>query len=179
MNHKLHNGDIEEGEEEEEEEEEDAESSYSHITSSESLKAQEDSDTPLASLEAQVPEEPNGKPRPHGLVCVREVLRFLVSITDPRDTSSNSPRLMATGLGLVSVALEVGCKELNRFPSLLAVVGNRLCRHMIMVCVHPLMFVCPLMCVMCVSPHVAPLSANKSRTIRPVLCCSKEPFSTV
>ena len=49
-------------------------------------------------------------PPPHGVVCVREVLRFLVSITDPRD-SGNSSRLIATGLGLIHVALEVGCQH--------------------------------------------------------------------
>lgn len=69
-------------------------------------------------------------PPPHGVVCVREVLRFLVSITDPRD-GGNSSRLMATGLGLVHVALETGCQQMSK--SLMSIVGSKLCRHLIMV----------------------------------------------
>lgn len=84
-----------------------------------------------------------GRGAPHGLSCVKEVLRFLVSITDPRD-AGNSSRLIGIGLGLVTVALEVGCRELGRFPSLLGIVSNRLCRHLMMVSVCERVSVCLL-----------------------------------
>ena len=80
--------------------------------------------------------EEESAPPPHGLVCVREVLRFLVSIIDLRD-SGNTNRLMATGLGLVHVALETGCQYMSE--SLMSIVGSKLCRHLILVMVSCIM----------------------------------------
>ena len=68
---------------------------------------------------------------PYGMACVREVLRFLVSLTSPT-YDQNTPAMIATSLGLVTVALEVGGEHINKCPSLLQLVKDQLCRNLML-----------------------------------------------
>lgn len=69
---------------------------------------------------------------PHGLVSLREVLKFLVTIINPRDRG-NSRRLIGIGLELLTVALE-GCgRDVTRFPTIMSIIKDQLCRHLISV----------------------------------------------
>ncbi|NXK72402.1 GBF1 factor, partial [Amazona guildingii] len=64
---------------------------------------------------------------PYGLPCIRELFRFLISLTNPHDRH-NSEVMIHMGLQLLTVALEsapiVNCQ------SLLGLVKEELCRHL-------------------------------------------------
>lgn len=68
---------------------------------------------------------------PYGMACVREVLRFLVSLTSPTN-DQNTPAMISTSLSLVTVALEVGGEHINRCPSLLYLIRDQLCRNLLL-----------------------------------------------
>ncbi|XP_019862575.1 PREDICTED: Golgi-specific brefeldin A-resistance guanine nucleotide exchange factor 1-like, partial [Amphimedon queenslandica] len=57
-----------------------------------------------------------GEKSPHGMPCVREVLRFFISIINPKDR--NDKRVICIGLDLVTVMLECGGKSLVDIKSL-------------------------------------------------------------
>ncbi|KAH0624366.1 hypothetical protein JD844_031764 [Phrynosoma platyrhinos] len=64
---------------------------------------------------------------PYGLPCIRELLRFLISLTNPHDRH-NSEVMIHMGLQLLTVALELA--SVANFPSLLALVKEELCRYL-------------------------------------------------
>ncbi|CAI8046654.1 Golgi-specific brefeldin A-resistance guanine nucleotide exchange factor 1 [Geodia barretti] len=66
---------------------------------------------------------------PYGLPCVRELLRFLVSIINVKERN-NSESLLHIGLNLVTVVLESGREDLCRFPSLAQLVQDNLSRSL-------------------------------------------------
>ncbi|SGY37639.1 BQ5605_C003g01849 [Microbotryum silenes-dioicae] len=69
------------------------------------------------------------EPLPFGLPSLQEVMRVLVSLLNPHDQQhTDSMRLMA--LGLLNIAFEVGGRSISRFPSLRAMVGDHLCKHL-------------------------------------------------
>ncbi|SCV67937.1 BQ2448_58 [Microbotryum intermedium] len=69
------------------------------------------------------------EPLPFGLPSLQEVMRVLVSLLNPHDQQhTDSMRLMA--LGLLNIAFEVGGRSIGRFPSLRAMVGDHLCKHL-------------------------------------------------
>ena len=68
---------------------------------------------------------------PYGMACVKEVLRFLVSLTSPT-YDQNTTAMIATALGLVTVALEVGGEHINKCPSLLYLIKDELCRNLLL-----------------------------------------------
>ncbi|XP_039215978.1 Golgi-specific brefeldin A-resistance guanine nucleotide exchange factor 1 isoform X3 [Crotalus tigris] len=64
---------------------------------------------------------------PYGLPCIRELLRFLISLTNPHDRH-NSEVMIHMGLQLLTVALELTC--VANCPSLLELVKEELCRYL-------------------------------------------------
>ncbi|XP_070398322.1 Golgi-specific brefeldin A-resistance guanine nucleotide exchange factor 1 isoform X4 [Nothobranchius furzeri] len=64
---------------------------------------------------------------PYGLPCLRELLRFLISLTNPHDRH-NTDAMMHMGLQLLTVALESA--HIANYQSLLVLVKDELCRHM-------------------------------------------------
>lgn len=68
--------------------------------------------------------------QPYGLVCVRELFRFLISLCNPLD-SQNTSGMVHLGLSLVSTALEVAADQLAKYPSLLYLVKDPLCRNLL------------------------------------------------
>ncbi|KAK3850300.1 hypothetical protein Pcinc_042986 [Petrolisthes cinctipes] len=67
---------------------------------------------------------------PHGAACVREVLRFLVSLTAPTN-EQNTPAMTLTALNLLTAGLEIGAAEVGRRAGLLALVADPLCHHLL------------------------------------------------
>ncbi|KAM8739258.1 Golgi-specific brefeldin A-resistance guanine nucleotide exchange factor 1 isoform 2-T3 [Acanthopagrus schlegelii] len=64
---------------------------------------------------------------PYGLPCLRELYRFLISLTNPHDRH-NTDTMMHMGLQLLTVALESG--HIANYQSLLSLVKDELCRHL-------------------------------------------------
>merc|ERR1719470_728496 len=67
---------------------------------------------------------------PYGLPAVYELLRFLASLINPHETA-NSEAQINIGLALITTALEVGVDSLSRFPSLLGLTQDSICRNLI------------------------------------------------
>ncbi|XP_035185213.1 Golgi-specific brefeldin A-resistance guanine nucleotide exchange factor 1 isoform X4 [Oxyura jamaicensis] len=64
---------------------------------------------------------------PYGLPCIRELFRFLISLTNPLDRH-NSEVMIHMGLQLLTVALESA--PIANCQSLLGLVKEELCRHL-------------------------------------------------
>ncbi|XP_069394419.1 Golgi-specific brefeldin A-resistance guanine nucleotide exchange factor 1 isoform X2 [Paralichthys olivaceus] len=64
---------------------------------------------------------------PYGLPCLRELFRFLISLTNPHDRH-NTDAMMHMGLQLLTVALESA--DIANYQSLLGLVKDELCRHL-------------------------------------------------
>ncbi|XP_041865617.1 Golgi-specific brefeldin A-resistance guanine nucleotide exchange factor 1 isoform X2 [Melanotaenia boesemani] len=64
---------------------------------------------------------------PYGLPCLRELFRFLISLTNPHDRH-NTDAMMHMGLQLLTVALEAA--HISNYQSLLVLVKEELCRHL-------------------------------------------------
>ncbi|XP_076459823.1 Golgi-specific brefeldin A-resistance guanine nucleotide exchange factor 1-like isoform X2 [Babylonia areolata] len=68
---------------------------------------------------------------PYGLPCVRELFRFLISLTNPVDRH-NTDVMIHMGLSLLTVALETGADHISSYNSLLYLVKDELCRSLSM-----------------------------------------------
>ncbi|KAJ0174841.1 hypothetical protein K1T71_009949 [Dendrolimus kikuchii] len=68
--------------------------------------------------------------QPYGLGCVRELFRFLISLCNPLD-QQNTSAMVHLGLSLVGTALEVGADQIAKYPSLLYLVKDPLCRNLL------------------------------------------------
>nr|CAD7196617.1 unnamed protein product [Timema douglasi] len=66
---------------------------------------------------------------PYGVVCVRELLRFLISLCNPLD-KQNTETMVHMGLTLLTVALEVGADSIGQYGSLLVLVRDEMCRNL-------------------------------------------------
>ncbi|XP_075466806.1 Golgi-specific brefeldin A-resistance guanine nucleotide exchange factor 1 isoform X11 [Ascaphus truei] len=64
---------------------------------------------------------------PYGLPCIRELFRFLISLTNPHDRH-NSEVMIHMGLQLITVALESA--PIANYASLLGLVKDELSRHL-------------------------------------------------
>lgn len=62
-------------------------------------------------------------------MCVREMFRFLISLTNPMD-KQNTDGMIHLGLTLLTVAFEVGADSIGKYSSLLMLVKDELCRNM-------------------------------------------------
>lgn len=71
-------------------------------------------------------------PTPYSLPCVRELLRFLVSLINPYD-QHNTDVMIHMGLSLLTIALESGADHIARFQSLLALVKDDMAKHLVFV----------------------------------------------
>ncbi|VDP33506.1 unnamed protein product [Soboliphyme baturini] len=67
---------------------------------------------------------------PYGLPCVRELLRFLITLCNPWE-QQNSGSMIELALNLIIVALEAGADHLGKYSVLLPMVQNELCRNII------------------------------------------------
>jgi len=67
---------------------------------------------------------------PYGLPAVYELLRFLASLINPHEPA-NSEAQINIGLSLITTALEVGVDSLVKFPSLLGLAQDSICRNLI------------------------------------------------
>ncbi|CAH0720521.1 unnamed protein product, partial [Brenthis ino] len=76
------------------------------------------------------PQEESLNLQPYGLVCVRELFRFLISLCNPYD-KQNTTDMVQQGLSLVATALEVGADHIADCPSLLYLVKDPLCRNLL------------------------------------------------
>ena len=63
---------------------------------------------------------------PYGLPCVRELLRFLISLT----STKNSELMISMGLNLITIGLESGIDYISSFQSLLAYVKDDLLKNL-------------------------------------------------
>jgi brefeldin A-resistance guanine nucleotide exchange factor 1 len=66
---------------------------------------------------------------PYGVVCVRELFRFLISLCNPLD-KQNTETMIHIGLTLLTVALEIGADSIGKYNSLLSLVKDELCRNL-------------------------------------------------
>uniref|UniRef100_A0A0M3K5K3 Mitochondrial inner membrane protease subunit n=1 Tax=Anisakis simplex TaxID=6269 RepID=A0A0M3K5K3_ANISI len=79
------------------------------------------------------PQPINVKPTshiPYGLPCARELLRFLIALTNPLDRA-NTESMILMGLNLLTVALEAGADYLHNYVLLMPLVKNELCRALL------------------------------------------------
>lgn len=66
---------------------------------------------------------------PYGLPCIRELLRFIVSLCNPLD-KQNTDTMMHMGLSLLTVALEIGADSIGKYHTLLAIVKDDMCKNL-------------------------------------------------
>lgn len=66
---------------------------------------------------------------PYGLPCIRELLRFIVSLCNPLD-KQNTDTMMHMGLSLLTVALEVGADSIGKYDTLLSIVKDDMCKNL-------------------------------------------------
>eukprot|EP00731_Ephydatia_muelleri_P005229 Em0002g1405a len=85
-------------------------------------------DAPPTSSLSRVPEK-HRSVAPYGLPCVRELLRFLISIINSKDRH-NSEALVTIGLNLVCAALECSGPVVCQYQSLLLLIQDGLCRNL-------------------------------------------------
>ena len=69
---------------------------------------------------------------PYGLPCVRELFRFLISLTNPLDRH-NTDVMVHMGLSLLTVAHESGADHIAVYSSLLSLVKDDLCKSLFFV----------------------------------------------
>ncbi|XP_061379178.1 Golgi-specific brefeldin A-resistance guanine nucleotide exchange factor 1 isoform X2 [Danaus plexippus] len=75
-------------------------------------------------------QEESSNLQPYGLVCVKELFRFLISLINPLEPQ-NTSAMVQLGLSLVGTALEVAADHLAKCPALLGLVRDPLCRNLI------------------------------------------------
>lgn len=63
---------------------------------------------------------------PYGLPCIRELLRFLITLINARNPDS----MKAMGLNLITIAFESGVDHIAAYQSLLAYVKDDLCKNL-------------------------------------------------
>lgn len=71
---------------------------------------------------------------PYGLPCVRELFRFLVSLSNPVDRH-NTDVMIHMGLSLLTVALESAADHISRYSSLMCLVKDDMCKDLFFVSV--------------------------------------------
>ncbi|ODN01253.1 Golgi-specific brefeldin A-resistance guanine nucleotide exchange factor 1 [Orchesella cincta] len=67
---------------------------------------------------------------PYGIPCVRELLRFLVSLINPHD-KQNTEMMVHLGLKLLLVAVESDMEGISKHPQLCAIVRNEFVKNLI------------------------------------------------
>ncbi|KAF5306262.1 hypothetical protein FQA39_LY08960 [Lamprigera yunnana] len=66
---------------------------------------------------------------PYGIISVREMFRFLITLCNPLD-KQNTDSMIHLGLTLLTVSFEVSADNIGKYTSLLTLVKNDLCRNL-------------------------------------------------
>lgn len=66
---------------------------------------------------------------PYGLPCIRELMRFLITLINPLD-KQNSDSMIHMGLSLLTIGLEVGADSIGKYDTLLEMMKDDLCRNL-------------------------------------------------
>ncbi|PAV79155.1 hypothetical protein WR25_16601 isoform J [Diploscapter pachys] len=74
--------------------------------------------------------EPAPEQMPYGLPCCRELLRFLIALTNPYDRQ-NTESMIVLGLNLITVALEAAADHLASYSFLVPLIKDNLCRSLL------------------------------------------------
>ncbi|VDP01466.1 unnamed protein product [Heligmosomoides polygyrus] len=76
--------------------------------------------------------EPSGSTvqLPYGLPCCRELLRFLIALSNPLDRQ-NTESMVILGLNLLTVALEAAADHLSHYSFLVPLLKDNLCRSLL------------------------------------------------
>lgn len=61
--------------------------------------------------------------------CIRELLRFLISLCNPLD-KQNTDAMIHMGLSLLTIALEVGADSIGKHDILLQMVKDDMCKNL-------------------------------------------------
>lgn len=75
---------------------------------------------------------------PYGVMCIRELFWFLITLCNPLDKQNNEV-MIHMGLTLLTVALEIGADSIGKYNSLLSLVKDDLCRNLFSVSVSVLL----------------------------------------
>ncbi|CAJ0942083.1 unnamed protein product, partial [Mesorhabditis belari] len=67
---------------------------------------------------------------PYGLPCARELLRFLITLTNPLDRH-NTEQMIVLGLNLLIVVLEASADHLSNYSLFLPLIKDELCRSLL------------------------------------------------
>lgn len=78
-------------------------------------------------------QQAGGALAPYGLPCIRELLRFLISLCNPLD-KQNTDAMIHMGLSMLTIALEVGADSIGKYDTLLEMVKDDLCKNLFAVC---------------------------------------------
>ncbi|MPC59681.1 Golgi-specific brefeldin A-resistance guanine nucleotide exchange factor 1 [Portunus trituberculatus] len=68
--------------------------------------------------------------QPYGLPCLRELTRFLISLTAV-DSGQNTPNMVIVGLKLLTVGLEMAVEHIGTSQGLIGLLRDHLCRNLL------------------------------------------------
>ncbi|KAG0371001.1 GDP/GTP exchange factor for ARF [Gamsiella multidivaricata] len=68
-------------------------------------------------------------PKSYGLPSIRELLRVLISLLNPHD-QQHTDRMRLMALSILDVALEVGGKSITKFPALMSLAADDMCKYL-------------------------------------------------
>lgn len=80
-------------------------------------------------LSIRLDSQSSGVLTPYGLPCIRELLRFLISLCNPMD-KQNTDAMIHMGLSMLTIALEVGADSIGKYDTLLEMVKDDLCKNL-------------------------------------------------
>ncbi|VDL76122.1 unnamed protein product [Nippostrongylus brasiliensis] len=81
-------------------------------------------------VESDVEPSGNTVQMPYGLPCCRELLRFLIALSNPLDRQ-NTESMVVLGLNLLTVALEAAADHLTNYSILVPLLKDNLCRSLL------------------------------------------------
>ncbi|KAL6725184.1 hypothetical protein Aduo_007256 [Ancylostoma duodenale] len=87
-------------------------------------------EAPPAEEEEDVEPTGNAVQLPYGLPCCRELLRFLIALSNPLDRQ-NTESMVVLGLNLLTVALEAAADHLANYSFLTPLIKDNLCRSLL------------------------------------------------
>ncbi|ORZ01929.1 hypothetical protein BCR41DRAFT_342440 [Lobosporangium transversale] len=68
-------------------------------------------------------------PKSYGLPSIHELLRVLISLLNPHD-QQHTDRMRLMALSILDVALEVGGRSITKFPALMSLVADDMCKYL-------------------------------------------------
>ncbi|KAK6059165.1 hypothetical protein COOONC_03206 [Cooperia oncophora] len=85
---------------------------------------------PIVEDDEEVEPSGNTVQMPYGLPCCRELLRFLIALSNPLDRQ-NTESMVILGLNLLTVALEAAADHLASYSFLVPLLKDNLCRSLL------------------------------------------------